>query len=145
MSTFNLGEFMAGLRRARGKARQDAAKAKSKSKPSRGRPVHVSRAPGQRAARRAESSTGRGMTHALGYSKMRGGEAGDKYMTKKGRVVATNMIGSNPIDRALEFGLDRARHPRTRADRMVIHSVLSLPPSKKLADSEWAKVMVLSR
>ena len=139
MSGFNLGEFMAGLRKASGKARQDAAKAKSMLP--RGRPVRVARAPGQRAARRAGSSTGRDMTHTLGYSKMKGGQAGDAYMIKKGRLVATNMMGSNPTDRRLEFGLDQARHPRTRSDRMVIHSVLSLPPAKRMIDSEWRAVV----
>ena len=139
MSAFNLGEFMASLARARGRARQEAAKAKSKSP--RGRPVRLERAPGQRAARRAGSSTSRGVTHSLGYSKMRGGQAGDKYMMTKGRLVATNMIGCLPVDRGLEFDLDRAQHQRTRSDRMVIHSVLSLPPAKRMIDSEWRAVI----
>ena len=143
MSGFNLGEFMASLARARGRERQAAGKAKASRAASRGRPVRVrvSRGSGPRAPRRAGASAARGTTHALGFTGTKGGQAGDKYMTNKGQMVATNMMGSSPEDRALEFALDRARHPRTRADRMVVHSVLSLPLGKNLRDDEWASVI----
>lgn len=149
MSGFNLGEFMAGLARARSRERQEAGKAKASRAAGRSRPLRlrVSRGAGPRAPQRAGSSTGRGMTHTLGYSKMKGGQAGDKYMLKEHRLVlCTNMIGADPAARSLEFDLDRARHPRTRcdknqADRLVVHSVLSLPPGQSRRDGEWTAVI----
>jgi hypothetical protein len=93
-------------------------------------------------APRASRNAGRSQkVWSLLSKKHRGGELGDAYSAKKGEIVSTNMLSSNPKDRAAEWDLEFRKHPRMRRDRVVMHLTLSRPTNADLSKKQWGLVI----
>lgn len=71
----------------------------------------------------------------------RGGELADAYAAKKGEIVCTSMLSSNPKDRVAEWDLECKKHPRVRRDRVVMHLTLSRPTTSDLSKKQWGLVI----
>ena len=70
-----------------------------------------------------------------------GGAAGDAYAEKsvEAEFVTSNMFGRTAQERAKEWSLDAARHPRVNPKNLVVHVSLSRPSGGELLSAQWAK------
>ena len=70
-----------------------------------------------------------------------GGIACDAYSEKSvdSEFVTSNMFGRTAQERAKEWSLDAARHPRVNPKNLVVHVSLSRPSGGELLSAQWAK------
>lgn len=69
----------------------------------------------------------------------KGGQAGDDYSTRKGQLMDTNMLGRTPGERAQEWALEQAQHPRVRD--VCVHFSVSAARQLELDDLMWKKIV----
>ena len=70
-----------------------------------------------------------------------GGAAGDAYAEKseQAQFIESNMFGRTAQDRAKEWSLDAARHPRVNQKNLIVHVSFSRPSNAQLTPAQWAK------
>lgn len=94
---------------------------------------------GGRATRGQGSWSRAGKIPALLLKIHAGGRYGDKYaeLQKGSQLIDSNMLGRDAAERAAEFDLDAARHPRVNKKNLFTHLSLSRPAGEDLTPERW--------
>lgn len=95
----------------------------------------------RRATKNAGSWRARGQSPATILKVHRGGRAGDRYAEESfgAQTLTSNMLSRNAKERAAEWDLDQARHPRVK--NLFQHISISRPEGHELTMTQWRALL----